>query len=576
MNNMKHKWNTLEHSGPLFPKKYEYKKYRVFVKGKSVILNEIAEEMAYAWAAKTNTPYVQDDVFQKNFWKDFVLHLPKDLQETKFPEDWNFNEIYLDIVKTREEKKNLPKAVKDEEKKRREELKAIYGRAKLDGVDVELGAYIVEPSGLFMGRGQHPLRGRWKVQAQPEDITINLSKGSKIPVPPEGHHWKEVVENKNAFWTCMWHDNLSGAQKKILFGATSFVKQNADKKKFTKAINLAKNWDKVVEHIDKGLVSRDTFTRKVATVCKLIQTMSIRVGDEKDYESADTVGASSLRVEHIKIDGNKIEFDFLGKDSIRYHNIVEFDISTIRNIKEFIHGKSKNDMIFEEVSSSDVAEFLSSVLPGLTAKLFRTVSGSTLLANALKSKELDPSLKETKKLEFFTHANLEVAIKLNHQSAVSNAYDESINRMISTLESMKSELNQLKTNFNKILNEAKIERDNNIELAKKMKNSDRSKKSIERTNEKFKIIEEKLQNKIKKMKDRIETLETKIEIKKKTRGIALGTSKLNYSDPRIPISWCKANNVDIKRIYPITAQKKFSWALDVDSNFYKKYPMVED
>ena len=51
---------------------------------------------------------------------------------------------------------------------------------------------------------------------------------------------------------------------------------------------------------------------------------------------------------------------------------------------------------------------------------------------------------------------------------------------------------------------------------------------------------------------------------------------LNYSDPRIPIYWCKANNVDIKRIYPVTAQKKFNWALDVEPDFYKKYPLVED
>lgn len=576
MNSMKDKWKTLEHSGPLFPKKYEYKKYRISVAGKSVVLDEVAEEMAYAWAAKTNTPYIEDSVFQKNFWKDFKPHLPKDLQSTKFPEDWDFSQIYSDILKTREEKKNLPKSVKDEEKKKRDELKAIYGKAKLDGVEVELGAYIVEPSGLFMGRGQHPLRGRWKVQAQPEDITINLSKGSRVPSPPSGHKWKEVVENKGAFWTSMWHDNLGGAQKRILFGATSFVKQNADKKKFTKAITLAQNWDKVVSHIDQGLTSRDSFTRKVATVCKLIQTMSIRVGDEKEYESADTVGASSLRVEHIKIDGNKIEFDFLGKDSIRYHNIVEFDINTVRNIKEFMNGKSKSDMIFEEISSSDVAEFLSSVLPGLTAKLFRTASGSTLLANALKSKDLDPSLKDAKKVEFFTQANLEVAIKLNHQSAVSDAYDESIDRMKATLKSMKAEFADLKTNLNKMIDEAKAERDNKIELAKGMKDPDRSKKSIKRAKDAFKAIEEKLQNKVEKMKDRIDTLETKIDIKKKTRGVALGTSKLNYSDPRIPISWCKANNVDIKRIYPVTAQKKFNWALDVEPDFYKKYPLVED
>ena len=53
--------------------------------------------------------------------------------------------------------------------------------------------------------------------------------------------------------------------------------------------------------------------------------LALRVGNEKDEDEADTVGCCSLRVEHIKLfdkfDGigeNIVEFDFLGKDSIRY------------------------------------------------------------------------------------------------------------------------------------------------------------------------------------------------------------------------------------------------------------------
>jgi len=52
--------------------------------------------------------------------------------------------------------------------------------------------------------------------------------------------------------------------------------------------------------------------------------LALRVGNEKDEDEADTVGCCSLRIEHIKLydklDGvgeNIVEFDFLGKDSIR-------------------------------------------------------------------------------------------------------------------------------------------------------------------------------------------------------------------------------------------------------------------
>ena len=65
--------------------------------------------------------------------------------------------------------------------------------------------------------------------------------------------------------------------------------------------------------------SRDINQKKIATVCYLIFKLAMRVGDEKDPDEADTVGASTLRVEHInfvkdKFGKNAIEFNFLGKD----------------------------------------------------------------------------------------------------------------------------------------------------------------------------------------------------------------------------------------------------------------------
>lgn len=60
--------------------------------------------------------------------------------------------------------------------------------------------------------------------------------------------------------------------------------------------------------------------------------LALRAGNEKEEgETADTVGCCSLRVEHIQLhpqlDGQEhvVEFDFLGKDSIRYYNKVSVE-----------------------------------------------------------------------------------------------------------------------------------------------------------------------------------------------------------------------------------------------------------
>lgn len=65
--------------------------------------------------------------------------------------------------------------------------------------------------------------------------------------------------------------------------------------------------------------------------------LALRAGNEKEEgETADTVGCCSLRVEHItlhpQLDGSEcvVEFDFLGKDSIRYYN----KVPVISKVKE--------------------------------------------------------------------------------------------------------------------------------------------------------------------------------------------------------------------------------------------------
>jgi DNA topoisomerase-1 len=316
---MKDKWNTLQHNGILFPKPYEYRSYKILVGEKEYTLSPQAEEMVHAWAAKLETPYVKDRMFQKNFWEDLQKEVPTEIKKSKFPNDWDLTGIFKDIQKRKEEKKAVSLEIRKKEKEDRETLKAVYGKAILDGIEVDIGNFTVEPAGIFMGRGDHKLRGHWKKQAQPEDITINFSKGLPVPPAPQGHTWKAVVENKGAFWTAMWIESCTGIQKKILFSANSFVKQNSDKKKFQKAIDLANNFDKVTAFIQTKLQSEDILTREIATVCELIRLLSIRVGDEKDVEiCADTRGASSLCVENIKING--------------------VDLSKIKNIED-LNGK---------------------------------------------------------------------------------------------------------------------------------------------------------------------------------------------------------------------------------------------
>ncbi|MGI0093830.1 MAG: DNA topoisomerase I, partial [Nitrosotalea sp.] len=64
--------------------------------------------------------------------------------------------------------------------------------------------------------------------------------------------------------------------------------------KYDKATKLATEIDKVLGAVIKKMSDKDEKVRSVATVCYLIYKTAMRVGDEKDPDEADTVGATTL------------------------------------------------------------------------------------------------------------------------------------------------------------------------------------------------------------------------------------------------------------------------------------------
>ena len=88
--------------------------------------------------------------------------------------------------------------------------------------------------------------------------------------------------------------NMSGSAIQL------FLSRTVKKKNSKKQRPLGKQIKTIEQHILKNLDSKDEARAKVATVSWLILVPNMRVGDEKDPDEADTVGAITLRAEHIK------------------------------------------------------------------------------------------------------------------------------------------------------------------------------------------------------------------------------------------------------------------------------------
>ena len=75
---------------------------------------------------------------------------------------------------------------------------------------------------------------------------------------------------------------------------------------------------------------------------------------------------------------------------------------------------------------------------------------------------------------------------------------------------------------------------------------------------------ESIKARIDKWTEDINKLEIDIRNREENKEVALGTSKINYMDPRISVAWCKRCEVPIDKVFAKTLRDKFNWAMAVE------------
>jgi DNA topoisomerase-1 len=502
-------WTTLSHNGISFPPLYvsDPRTNKIVIKGDTIEMSAEQEEMAVAWAKKMGTPYVDDPLFQSNFLSDFLKLFPEKYKDAKIADI-----VFPTLPEKKELSKEEKKALAAERKRKRLELKEKFGYAIVDGVKTEIANWVVEPPGLYMGRGGHPLRGHWKPRINEEDVTLNLDQMSAVP-PGK---WK-IVHAPDCMWIASWTDKLTGKVKYVWLHDSSAIRQLRDRSKYDRARSLDRSIERVRSFITKSMKSDDKKTRMIATACSLIDKLAMRVGDEKDEDEADTVGASTLRVEHLKFPSpTRVDFDFYGKDFVRWQKTLEVEPQEsvlVSNLMEFCKGKEPGDLVFDGITSRHVNEFFGKAAPGLTAKVFRTFHATNVVRNYLKKyPEFPEGTKEHDKVYVAKLANLEAAVRCNHKRTPPKTFEQTLQK----------------------------KRDRLAELGEKEKSAKTEKQKAN-------------------IALRKEKLRKQIDLTEKTRDYNLNTSLRNYIDPRVYKRWADNVGLDWKLLYSSTLQRKMAW-----------------
>jgi len=541
------KWKTLEHKGPVFAADYEPlpKNIKFKYNGKEMKLSQDAEEVGSFYAHMLDHDYTTKETFNKNFFKDWRKFMTQSEKETITDlTKCDFTHMHAYFKEKSEEKKNRTKEEKQKLKLENEELVKEYGWCIIDSHKQRIGNFKIEPPGLFRGRGDHPKMGNVKRRVMPEDVIINCSKGT-APKPPAGHKWKEVRHDNTVTWLASWTENVQGQVKYIMLNSASRLKGERDWNKYEIARKLKDSVEKIRETYREDWKSKEMKIRQRAVALYFIDKLALRAGNEKDEDQADTVGCCSLRVEHISLHEEKegkqyvVVFDFLGKDSIRYYNEVPVEKRAFKNLERFMENKKPGDDLFDRLNTTIMNKHLNDLMDGLTAKTFRTFNASNTLQEQL-NELTDPNASVAEKILSYNRANRAVAILCNHQRAVPKTFAKSMENMKVKIDAKRQAIDEAEQAYKDLKKEAKR---NGSAAAK--------------------IAAGKKEKQLEKLKEQLMKLEVQATDREENKEIALGTSKLNYLDPRISVAWCKKNNVPIEKIYNKTQRDKFQWAIDM-------------
>lgn len=621
------RWQTLVHNGVIFPPPYEpLPSYvKLYYDQEPVDLPPAAEEVAGFFGAMLETDHAKNPVFQKNFFEDFLQVLEEsggcNVEILEF-EKCDFSKMYAYFEKVREEKKNMSKQEKKRIKDERDALEEPYRTCLLNGRKENVGNFKVEPPGLFRGRGAHPKTGKLKKRVYPEDITLNLAADAPIPPAPEGHSWGEVRHDKSVVWLAMWKENISDSFKYVKLAANSSIKGISDMKKFETARRLKDHIERIRADYRKMLKDQFMQNRQIATATYLIDVFALRAGGEKGDDEADTVGCCSLRYEHVTLKPpSTVIFDFLGKDSIRFYQEVEVDRQVFKNLRIFKkEPKQPGDDLFDRISPSTLNKHLQGYMKGLTAKVFRTYNASKTMQDQMDLIENEGTVSE--KVMRYNAANRTVAILCNHQRTVTKGHQGSVERIQEKIKEMEWQKIRMKRMILQLDPSEKKKKPKYFEeiddLTKEdlmmivhrliEKQKEQAQKKWARDNEKRKAekqellgeddlqdkldkIEEtkkeyetevetenpevpkgstvaKLQSQIEKLENRILNTSFQLKDKEDNSEVSLGTSKMNYIDPRLTVMFSKKFNVPIEKLFTKTLRDKFNWAIEsADENW---------
>ena len=168
-----------------------------------------------------------------------------------------------------------------------------------------------------------------------------------------------------------------------------------DSTKYEHMIDFAHALPCIRDRIDADLRKHGLPREKVlATVVHLLETTMIRVGNSDYARQNQSYGLTTLENKHVDVAGSDLKFHFKGKSGKTWKlKVRDRRVARIVKASQDLPGEHLFQYVDDageqrEVTSGDVNDYLKDIAgPGITAKDFRTWTGTVLAALALAASD---------------------------------------------------------------------------------------------------------------------------------------------------------------------------------------------
>jgi DNA topoisomerase-1 len=245
-----------------------------------------------------------------------------------------------------------------------------------------------------------------------------LTRIQKLRIPPA---WREVLiaRGENAPLQAVGLDKKGRTQYRY----HARFRAQREEEKFRRVVEFGESLPALRRRVRADLGTAGLARERVlAAIVRLIDQGFFRVGNDKSAKSESTYGLTTIRGQHVKVNGDLLSFDYIGKWKKAHRRAIEDgDVAAVVQKLKNLHlpelfafddGEKLHD-----VKDRHVNDYIQSIIGhDFTAKDFRTWAGTLLCSIALAMQGEGKSKRErTRKLRRAVEAT---AAQLGNTAAV--------------------------------------------------------------------------------------------------------------------------------------------------------------